>query len=521
MKVFSRVAAALTLSKPLSVRAEKWMWTPTPTLSPAPTEAETWPVWKPEITLCKPANIALFPSKEYNVNLWKPGLESCMNGIGNNEEAVFKIVDKVMSHGKCKKVLKFGYKLVERAMSAEIGSFEDFSNFLNDFPDKWFQDMCSLKDELDDCVQKVLLPALGEYIKEEREVDGCCDPFMDVGKKRGRLSPTMEMVFGISTEMAEIGEKLVCDKRATRFKKEKSQTCGYTSIQGIFERNSGPLTWFRNFSPMLQISDPDESCSAFWGDKFTSSQGEGTQLMTERTALRNCGNHYQELFVFIERITKDLMTLLDHEPTMKNMMEMFHSFIFEDQKCMRVEVPFWILFSSDCDHDDDYNDYYEWNDDHYKDDDYFQPRSASRSGPQTKIIEVNKLISKGVRFVKKMVKGMNKSHSRHLQTYSSNRRLEDGSDFGQIIDEMMDMCISLPTSLGPACKGFEKLCEDTPKRFFVDGRAFKCKALNKFEPEEIKEVCDLQATKKPVAVENKNLFVRDYCPLVCDACNSL
>lgn len=409
------------------------------------------------ITLCKDDFIDQFPKEIYDVNLRDegPNIMNCVEATNNNPGDINNIFGKVLSDPKCKKVASFVMDTVDQVMEADIQGmgYKQLSNFLLDVPDKWFMEGCKMGAAT--CIEEVVLPAIESYIENDRDVDGCCVGVME----------SQEIKYGkkILHELKDIVDGLVCTKRSKSSKGEKGQTCGYTFLQGLIgKRDSFWSHWVRNLMPMVQIPT-DQACSAFWGKKFVNTNGKKVAMMPS-SPLRNCADGYDDLFSWISRTSMDLMQFLDEEPTAKNIMEMFHTMLFLDDKCLRVETPLFFLFNN-CDNND----------------------SVIGS------------------LVKKVGNGLSKNlpTSRMLQ-----RSSEDDELLGDILSDMMKMCLTMPTGFSPHCVTKCKDKKGKKGKFTSGGKSFSCKLLEKMENKN--DVC-----KMPVDW-HAGALVENFCPSSCN-----
>jgi len=218
------------------------------------------------ITLCKTEFRDLFPEKDYDVNILPgPGFMNCVEAT--NPDDIFKIMEKVVSDDRCKKVESFVEQTFKKVMKADIQDSKQLSNFLLDIPDNWFNQGCKMGAVT--CIEEVVLPVIESYINNDRDVDGCCVGVLDSPEiKKGKL---------ILTELKDIVDGLVCTKRDKSSRGEKKQTCGYTFLQGLIERrDSYWVSWVRNLMPMVQIPT-DQACSAFSGKKVCRYQRQTGQ----------------------------------------------------------------------------------------------------------------------------------------------------------------------------------------------------------------------------------------------------
>jgi len=455
--------------------------------------------------------------------MMEPGIESCLTGIENHEEHIYEVVEKVMTHKKCSKVVNFGQKLFERIMQSNIDfdNIESFSNFMNGITDGFIRDACSFKNELRECVEDVLVPGIDDYIKYGREVDGCCAPFsMD-------LPPMREIVKSVF-ELMDIAEGLVCGERQPINKYEKSQTCGYTFLQGVFQKGSGPETWLKNIMPMLQIPT-DQACSAFMGKKFKNTKNE-LEVMMPHSPLRNCGKHFDNLFLWIDRSFPKFVSLfvpedMPYGATIKNILEMFHMMAFGDDKCLRIESIFVLFRDEDCSggYDDTWDDFsYDdesWNDDGNKPNDdqwnYHNDTVSNHFVAHGAFRRLSKTVGHGSRTFLENILKINSS--RQLAPAATVAATDhEGGEESDVMAEMLDMCITMPTNFAAKCKMPEvkKCTDDKKKKFmFTDGkkkRRIKCRNLMKFDTRKKMAICK--------SSDDKFSVVEDFCRKTCQKC---
>jgi len=423
------------------------------------------------ITLCKNDFVDQFPKEMYDVNVREgPNIMNCVEATNNNPEDLNNIFGKVLSDPKCKKVASFVMETVDGVMEADIQGFKQLSNFLLDVPDKWFMEGCKMGAAT--CIEEVVLPTIESYIENDRDVDGCC-----VG-----VMKSQEIEYGkkILHELKDIVDGLVCTKRVKSSKGEQAQTCGYTFLQGMLgKRDSFWSHWVRNLMPMVQIPT-DQACSAFWGEKFVNTNGKEVAIMPS-SPLRNCADGYDDLFSWISRTFMDLMLFLDEEPTAKNIMEMFHTMLFLDDKCLRVETPLFFLFNN-CDNNDS-SDSNDSND---------NPRVSSGVGS----------------LVIKVAKGLSENSPNFLPVVAPGT-LQGSSDdeelLGDILSDMMKMCLTMPTGFSPSCV---TKCRDKKGRLTSGGKKFSCRLLTKLENKN--DVCKMPVDGHAWAL------VENFCPKSCN-----
>ena len=244
----------------------------------------------------------------------EPGVSSCMEGFGTKEnlEEEMEILSAIMTDRRCTKVATFVKDNVESLASS--GAFDSFQLFLSlmqtTYNDKWFQDLCAIRTEARQCVNKVIIPAVRKYLKNRS--DGCC-----VGVWR---SDEVQKGLSIAKELAGIGNALVCDRRQVmKGESRPKQTCGYTFLQGVLENVGSPIDIFRNMMPLMQISTKNV-CAAFWGKKYKNTNRQ-KQFMFSSLPLRNCARGYDLLFTFIEKSFNEAVLFM-RKP--KNQMRMSH-----------------------------------------------------------------------------------------------------------------------------------------------------------------------------------------------------
>lgn len=161
-----------------------------------------------------------------------------------NPDDIFKIMEKVVSDDRCKKVESFVEQTFKKVMKADIQDSKQLSNFLLDIPDGWFNQGCKMGAVT--CIEEVVLPVIESYINNDRDVDGCCVGVLDSPEiKKGKL---------ILTELKDIVDGLVCTKRDKSSRGEK-KTDMWIYVPSRIDRKEGFLLGVLGPKPNADVPD--------------------------------------------------------------------------------------------------------------------------------------------------------------------------------------------------------------------------------------------------------------------------